>query len=384
MLAVAFRPFFLLAGLWAAIAVALWLVWLGTDFDLPTAFDPVSWHTHEMLFGFAAAAITGFLLTAIPNWTGRLPVRGMQLLGLAALWVAGRIAVAISDLIGPTLAAAIDLAFLVVLLLVIVRELIAGKNIKNAPVAVIIGLLAIANAIIHGEALDWMDSDDLFGQRLAIVLIVLLISLIGGRIIPSFTRNWLVKQGAAQLPAPFDWFDKVVLAATVIAGAGWVAAPDEPVISVLLIVTGILGVVRLSRWCGLATFSEALVLVLHLGYGWLVVGLALLGAAGLVDWLLPSAALHMVTIGAMGTMILAVMTRATLGHGGRDLHADRWTSFAYALVSVAAVARLIATLLPDQHDPILLGAGICWIAAFAIFVVGYAPILMPQPQKASV
>ena len=378
MLAVAFRPFFLLAGLWAGIAVALWLAWLATDFGLPTAFDPVTWHTHEMLFGFAAAAITGFLLTAIPNWTGRLPVRGIQLLGLAMLWVGGRVAVAISDVIGPALAAAIDLAFLVVLLLVIVRELVAGKNVKNAPVAVIVGLLAVANAIIHGEALGWIGGADLLGQRLAVVLIVLLISLIGGRIIPSFTRNWLVKQGASRLPAPFDWFDKVVLTTTVIAGVGWVAKPDEPVIGVLLIVAGILGGVRLSRWCGLATSSEALVLVLHVGYGWLVIGLVLLGVSGLVEWLLPSAALHMLTIGGMGTMILAVMTRATLGHGGRELRADAWTSLAYALVSAAALARLVATLWPDQHDPILLAAGICWVVAFAIFVLAYAPILMPR------
>ncbi len=377
MLSHGFRPFFLLAGVWAAVAVALWLAWLTTDFGLPTAFDPVTWHTHEMLFGFAVAAIAGFLLTAIPNWTGRLPVRGLPLLGLAALWLAGRIAVAVSELIGAPIAATIDLAFLAVLFLVIVRELIAGKNRKNLPVAVIIVLLAAANGVIHAEAIEWITVSDLLGQRLAIILIVLLISLIGGRIIPSFTRNWLVKQNATRLPAPFGWIDQLALAATIVAGVGWVVFPEQAWVSGLLVVAGLLGVVRLSRWCGIATVSESLVVVLHVGYLWLAIGLALLGIAGLTATLLPSAALHMLTIGAMGTMILAVMTRATLGHGGRELRADGFTTAAYVLVSVAAAARLVATLAPDHHDPILLAAGICWIAAFGMFVVRYAPILVP-------
>jgi len=158
-----FRPFFLLAGLWGALSLALWLAWLTTDFDLPTMFDPVTWHTHEMLFGFAAAAIAGFMLTAIPNWTGRLPVCGLPLLGLAALWLAGRIAVAVSDLIGAPTVAIIDMGFLVVLFLVIVRELLAGKNVKNLPVAVIIVLLAAANGVIHADVLEWITASDLLG-----------------------------------------------------------------------------------------------------------------------------------------------------------------------------------------------------------------------------
>ena len=380
MLSVGFRPFFLCAGLWAAVSVALWLAWLSTDFEIPTVFDPVTWHTHEMLFGFAAAAIAGFLLTAIPNWTGRLPVRGAPLLGLALLWLAGRVAVALSELIGGPVAAIIDLAFLVVLLLVIVRELVAGKNVKNLPVAIIILLLAASNGVIHAASLDWIATPDLLGQRLAIVLIILLISLIGGRIIPSFTRNWLVKHGATHLPAPFGWTDKLALATTIVASLSWVAYPDDAVSGGLLILAGLTGALRLSRWCGFATVSEPLVIVLHVGYLWLVVGLALLGLASLIDFLLPSAALHMLTIGAMGTIILAVMTRATLGHGGRELRADRVTTLAYVLVSLAAAARLLATLLPDQHDPILFAAGLCWIAAFIMFVIAYAPILIPRQR----
>jgi len=216
------------------------------------------------------------------------------------------------------------------------------------------------------------------------VLIVLLISLMGGRIIPSFTRNWLVKQGATRLPAPLGWFDRLSLGVTIVAGVSWVTFPDQTWVSELLIAAGLLGAVRLSRWCETATVSDSLVLVLHIGYLWRVVGLALLGVAGFVGFLLPSAALHMLTIGAMGTMILAVMTRATLGHDGRELRADRMTTVAYILVSAAAAARLIATLVPDHHDPVLLAAGLSWVGAFAIFVVRYAPILIPRRPNPSV
>ena len=224
LLSAGFRPFFLVAGLWAAIALPIWLAVFGGYFVLPSAFDPVAWHAHEMLFGFVQAAVAGFLLTAVPNWTGRMPIQGWSLGGLAALFVAGRAAVAVSGLIGAAAAATVDLAFPAVLLAALAREVAAGRNWRNLPMLAALGLLGIANALTHAEALGWASTGGT-GLRLGIAVVLLLIGLVGGRIIPSFTRNWLVKRGETRLPAPAGRLDAAALAATAAALAAWVVAP---------------------------------------------------------------------------------------------------------------------------------------------------------------
>ncbi|MGF1610752.1 MAG: NnrS family protein, partial [Kiloniellales bacterium] len=223
-LSAGFRPFFLLAGLWAAIAVPLWLAVLGGQVTLPTAFDAVSWHGHELLFGFAQAAVAGFLLTAVPNWTGRMPIQGWSLGALALLFVAGRIAVSTSAGF-PVAAAITDLAFPVALLAALAREIAAGRNWRNLPMLGALGLIGLANGLTHLEAIGWAATGAI-GLRLGTAVILLLIGLVGGRIIPSFTRNWLAKRGVSRLPAPVGRFDALAMATTAIALALWVAAPD--------------------------------------------------------------------------------------------------------------------------------------------------------------
>lgn len=366
-----YRPFFLAAGVWAAAAVPLWLLVFQGDLGLASAFDPVAWHAHEMIFGFAVAAVAGFLLTAIPNWTGGLPLQGPPLIGLFGLWVAGRIAVACSGAIGAGPAAAIDGAFLVVLLLVALREIVAGRNWRNLPMLLALALLITANLLAHFEAIGWIGTT-LLGARLGIATLVVLIGLIGGRIIPSFTRNWLVKQGATALPAPFGPFDRLCVVVTLLALVGWVFAEGHPASGAALVVAGGLNLARLSRWQGQQTLSEPLVWSLHLGYLWVPLGLLLLGVGVAAPQVLsPTAGLHALTAGAVGGMTLAVMTRATLGHSGRGLEADPWTSTIYLAVAAAALLRVVASAIPALSLVLLWVSGLAWFAGFALFAVRY-------------
>ncbi|MQA66221.1 MAG: short-chain dehydrogenase [Alphaproteobacteria bacterium] len=376
-----FRPFFLCAGLWAAGAMVLWLFALWRGSTLLTLWAPSDWHAHEMLFGFVVAAIAGFLLTAIPNWTGRLPLQGMPLAGLVLLWCGGRIAMGFSAWIGAAAAAVIDTAFLAVLFAVVLREVLAGRNWRNLPVVAAILLLLAANALVHMGVLTDRPSIAT-GFRLAVAVIVMLVSLIGGRVVPSFTGNWLRKAGAAQLPAPFGVFDKLVLTWSGLALAGWVVLPEARLVALGVGIAGVLHGARLARWGGLRTGAEPLVWVLHLGYGWLALGLVLLAAGSLWPALGASAAMHALTTGAMGTMILAIMTRATLGHTGRVLAADAATVAAYLLISLAAVLRVGSGLSGFPFE-MQIAAGLCWGAAFVLFLLRYGPMYVVAARTAT-
>jgi uncharacterized protein involved in response to NO len=371
LLSAGFRPFFLAAGLWACLSMALWILMLGGAVVLPTAFGPVTWHFHELLFGFVAAAIAGFLLTAIPNWTGRLPLQGWPLGGLVLLWIAGRVAIACSAILGPGLAAAIDLSFLVVFAAV-AREIVAGRNWRNLPVLGALTVLTAANAMIHAGAFGHYEWEEA-GKRLAIAVVVMLITLIGGRIIPSFTANWLRRREADEMPAPFDRFDLAVMLTGLVALLIWVVTGLNAVSGASLLIAAGAHALRLARWRGAATREEPLLWILHIGYAWLPLGLVLLGSAA---WhpALATSALHALTVGGMGTMILAVMTRASLGHSKRELTAGRGTLAVYLLVLLAALARLAAPFAGSAQALALDLAAGAWVAAFALFVALYIPL----------
>ena len=370
-----FRPFFLLAALWSAIAVPVWLAAYVHGFA-PSAMPAMIWHAHEMIYGYAVASVAGFLLTAIPNWTGRLPLRGAPLAALAALWLAGRVALLLSATLGAAAAMLIDLAFTAVLMAAIARELVAGRNFRNLPMVAALALLFAGNLLVHLQALDLAYTAAL-GNRLGIATLAALIALVGGRIVPSFTRNWLVRMRPdVAPPASPSRLDLACLLLVVSGLAAWVGFPDSPIASGMQIVAGTAAAIRLSRWRGLATLREPLLAILHLGYGWLAFGLALLGLNGLFGWLPPSAGMHALTVGAVGTMTLAVMTRASLGHGGRPLTAGAGTSAIYVLVTLAAVLRLAAPLTGAQVVLVTSLAGFAWTVAFGLFAVLYAPLLL--------
>lgn len=367
-----FRPFFLLGALHAALAVPVWLVMLFTGFSPAGPFDAVRWHAHEMIFGYLAAIVAGFILTAVPNWTGRLPLSGTPLALLATLWLAGRLATGAVP--QPIAALVIDVAFLTVLAAAVWREVIAGRNWRNTPVALMLSLLAIANLLHHFEA--WGLGDPGFAVRMALGTIAVLLALIGGRIVPSFTRNWLARQGTTHLPASFGLPDKAALAVTIAAVVAWIAWPHATATAALMVAGGALLAFRLARWRGLATPREPIVAILHLGYAWLALSLLLMGAAIVwPGWVAPSSALHALTAGAVGSMTLAVMTRASLGHTGREIAADRWTVAIYAAVTAGALLRVGATYAGSFHLSLLAAGGFAWSLAFALFVIRYGPIL---------
>jgi len=367
-----FRPFFLGGAVWAALGVLLWLPQYFGELSLPTAFTALDWHIHEMLYGYVAAIVTGFLLTAIPNWTGRLPVNGYPLAGLSALWLAGRVAVAGSAIWGAELAAVIDVAFLATLAAMALREIVAGKNWRNLRVLIVLGVLIISNIVFHLEAIERGCAN--YGIRLGIAAVIGLIMLIGGRIVPSFTHNWLVRNNPGRLPRSFAQFDAFALGTSALALALWIVLPQHTVSGGVLMIAGVLQAARLARWAGDRTWADRLVLVLHIGYAFVPIGFLLLGAAILWPSEWPaSAGLHAWMAGAIGLMTLAVMTRASLGHTGHELAASVPTQVIYFCALIAALARIVAAFEPSSA--LLHAAAFAWVLAFGGFAAVFGPLL---------
>lgn len=368
-----FRPFFLFSAAWAAVAVPIWVASMSLGDGTVGGMDGRLWHIHEMLFGYLAGVIAGFLLTAVPNWTGRLPVTGLRLAGLFGLWVAGRAAGFLpADLAVP--AAVIDSAFLVVFAGLICREVLAAGNARNLPVCLLVSALAAANIAFHLRG-----AFPLFGpgaERAAVAVVTGLIALIGGRVTPSFTKNWTQAHGIPKGPTAFNRLDAGVLAVTAVALIAWAAAPDAPFAGGAMVVAGLANLVRLARWRGWLARREALVWILHAGYALLGVGMILLGLAALAPNAIPfTAGIHALTTGAMGVETLAMMTRATRGHTGRPRVADQATTAIYLLVLSAAVVRVAAPFLTEWTVALLAISASLWALAFAGFVAAYGPML---------
>lgn len=379
LLSYGFRPFFLAGAVYAGLGLLIWLPVFFGEIAIPTTFSPVDWHIHEMLYGYLPAVITGFLLTAIPNWTGRLPLQGGPLAVLVITWMVGRIAICISSIIGPLTAGAIDVLFLVLVVAAMSREIIAGRNWRNLPPIFVISILLIGNLIFHVE--DYKTGISEFGTRLGIAAAVGLISLIGGRVIPSFTRNWLVRENPGRLPTPFGHFDKVVLILSVLALLFWVADPSWKTTAAFMLMAGIAQAMRLARWAGDRTLQDRLVLVLHVGYAFVPIGYLILAAAAFFPQMVSiTAGIHAWTVGAIGTMTLAIMTRASLGHTGNSLEAGLLTQATYVAVVTAAILRIAAGIWPVAMVPLLYAAGVAWIVAFWMFAIGYGPLLARPRQ----
>lgn len=379
-----FRPFFLGGAVWAVAAMVLWIAMLTGSVFVPTFLDPVSWHAHEFLFGYLGAVIAGFLLTAVPNWTERPPIVGWRLAGLTALWLAGRIGVASSENLPLIAVAVLDLSFPVVLGVAVAREIVAGRNWRNL---IILGLLAVftlGNAMFYWESAQGDYAPGGVGLRVGLAAAIMMIAVIGGRIVPSFTRNWLVKRGETRLPAPpMQRFDRISLVVLLLALVLWVVLPDRTVSGAGLVLAGLLHISRLLRWKGHLTAREPLVLVLHVAYAFLPIGALAMGMAILSpDVLDMAAAQHLWMGGAVGLMTLAVMTRATLGHTGQRLTAGTGTIGIYLALILAVLCRVAAGILPGEASWLNMLSGLAWIGAFAGYVVFYGKLLIrAAPQK---
>ena len=379
LLASGFRPFFLFGSIYAGLAILVWLPVFYGELTLTSAFAPRDWHVHEMLYGYLPAVITGFLFTAIPNWTGRLPIQGTPLLTLVIVWIAGRLSVTFSAETGWLAAMLVDASFLSLVAAAAAREILAGRNWRNLNVVILILLLLAGNVAFHLEAHFHGAADT--GIRIGIAVIVMLIGMIGGRIVPSFTRNWLVRENPGRLPAPFGRFDMIVVAVSALALMAWVADSASQYTGAALALAGLLHLVRLGRWAGDRTWRERLVLILHVGYAFVPLGF-LLNAASAFGLVPTGAGVHAWMVGAAGTMTLAVMSRATLGHTGQQLTASPATQAIYAAVIVAALSRICAVIEPTQSEPLLLVAAFAWAAAFFGFAIAFGPLLVGWRSRA--
>lgn len=369
-----FRPFFLAGGLFAALAVPLWMaVWTGRT-QLGGPFGPVDWHIHEMLFGYVGAVLAGFLFTAVPNWTGRMPRQGAPLALLLALWIAGRLAVA-GALGLPALGVmVVDGAFPLAVAAMIAVEIVAGRNWRNLKVLVPVLLFAAANFAFHAEVMADGQSD--VARRMGFAVVTMLILLIGGRIVPSFTRNWLAKRGPGALPAPFGRFDGAALAAGALALGAWTIWPEAGATRLLLVLAAGLHLVRLARWRGDRCLRSAILLMLHVSYAFVPAGLLALAAAA------PVTGLHLLGVGAIGGMTLSVMMRASMGHTGRTLEAGALLAAAFAAIVGAAVLRSVAPYASVGGLSGLMLAAVLWTTGFAAFSLRVGPWLAaPSPAR---
>lgn len=368
-----FRPFFLFAAVWAVVSMLLWLAALAGAVGLPTRLDGISWHAHEFLFGYLGAVLAGFLLTAVPNWTGRLPIVGWRLAGLFALWVIGRFAILFSANLPIWLAPVVDLSLSVVLGVVILREIVAGKNWRNLIVLALLAVFTLANAIFHYEALSGDYAAQGVGLRLGVATTIMMIVVIGGRIVPSFTRNWLVRQHNPARPAPpMQRFDKAVLLLSLLGLGLWTLRPFDLLTAIALVALGVLHFVRLIRWQGHQTLGEPLVWVLHASYLLIPLGALAIGVDRILGNPNTAGAQHLWMAGAIGTMTLSVMTRATLGHTGQELRANRMTVLVYLCIFGSVLTRLLTSVWSEMIHI----SGCLWLVAFAGFVWAYGPALM--------
>lgn len=386
-----FRPFFLGAGLYAALSIAAWFVWLGIHVvgavvAEPTIAEPPHlWHGHEMVFGFGAAALGGFLLTAVPNWTGTERLHGGGLAIVFLAWLAGRVVMWMTALLPAEAVAAADMAFLPLLGLLIWRKFGARLKPRNAVFLVLVAFMVAGNGLYHGERLALLDSGMSTGVLMGLGTLILLITIVGGRTIPGFTKNAMVRAGIEEgLPVQNGRLDAVCILS--IAGLFIALLLDarSQFVGAVAAIAAIANAARFSGWRTAAILGLPIVWVLHLAYAWLILGLAMTALATGLDLGSDVAALHAFGTGAVGTMILAIMTRASLGHSGRPLTSSPATVLAYLLVTVAALLRAIAPqIFPDIYLELMLASALAWVAAFALFVACFAPILLTPRNRPS-
>ncbi|MBL1420036.1 MAG: NnrS family protein [Alphaproteobacteria bacterium] len=367
-----FRPFFLGAAVIALLNMLIWIGYLAGSIEIYSLFSPSYWHLHEMMFGFVGAAIAGFLLTAMPNWTGRPALKGFNLASLFGLWILGRVTIFYSEFTGAYFAAIADLPLFFILGLYIFREISAQGTKRNLPIVILIFLFGFANALMHAELIWGIETEE-YGYRLTVMLVATLIMLIGGRVIPSFTTNWLKQNGGDKMPILMNRYDLITILWTLFSMLLWVVMPVNIFTGYLFAGAAILNAIRLSRWQFLAIAKNPILLILHVAYAWLVIGLLLFGVVIILQIDQMDLPIHAITVGGFTTMILAVMTRASLGHTGRKIIATKLTILVYICINISVIARLSASIYDVYETGFLYISAATWMLAFGLFIIQYAP-----------
>jgi uncharacterized protein involved in response to NO len=389
LLSFGFRPFFLLAGFYAIVSMAAWITWLmlhaaNAVIVTPSIDVPAhQWHGHEMLFGYTAAVVAGFMLTAVPGWTGARRVAGTPLAFLCAVWLAGRCAVWFSSILPALVISIVDMAFLAALAVIVAMALVKRPAPQNLVFVVLLGVLIVSNGAVHAEWLGWSEASASWGLSSAVMCIILMITLIGGRIVPTFTRNALIRGGHSDShPRKIGWLERLsVMSVALVLGCYLTGLPDG-LTGTVAGIAAVFNAIRLALWRWRSVLDAPILWSLHLAYAWVPTGLALVSLSRLADWPSHGAALHVLAVGAIGGMTLAMMTRAPLGHTGRALTVTRPIAVAYLLIAVAALLRGLALdVFAGGYFTVIFLAGACWIAGFAIFAMSYAAILTGPSLK---
>jgi uncharacterized protein involved in response to NO len=369
-----FRPFFLVAAAFASAIVPLWILVLAGAVRLAGYLDPTSWHAHEMVMGYAVAVIAGFLLTAVGNWTQRETLVGAPLLGLAALWILGRLAMLLGGVLPRGLVALVDLAFLPALIVVLARPLVAARNRRNFVMLGILGALFFANVVIHLDALGLVGPGASRNASLAAIdVVVLVILIIAGRVFPMFTRNATGVAAVRSIPS----LDVLTVAGMAVLTVMDMLVPGHAAGAAGAGAVGLLAVARAARWGTRHTARHPLLWILHAGYAWLVAGLLLRALAAFVHRIPASLATHALTVGAIGSLTLGMMARVSLGHTGRPLVAPKPVRWAFAAITAAAFVRVVLPMFaPSWYLAELISAGGLWTAAFLLYLAAYARILV--------
>lgn len=368
--ALGFRPFFLSAGLYAVLMMVLWLLVLRGGLSVG-GLSPFVWHGHEMLFGFAVAVIAGFLLTAAQNWTGIPTPSGPPLAALFLLWLAGRL-VFLFPLLSPLMIAVIDFAFLPVLAIALALPVLRARQLHNYPFPLMLLVLAAANALVHAGSLGWIAAGGSLGLHLAAYVIVAMMTVMGGRVIPSFTDNKLRTRARR-----WKTIEILVPASTIAALIAALVAPFSIVTALLAALAAVTHGVRLAGWYTSKYWSVPLLWILHLGYAWIAVGFALLALSAAGMGAAAGSALHAFTAGGIGVLTLGMMARVSLGHSGRMLEPAPLMTWAFVAVNLAALIRVAQPLLfPGLYASGMVIAGVLWVVAFGLFAAIYTPILL--------
>ena len=377
LLRLGFRPFFLSGALFSVISILLWLLM----YKGAVSFSPLGggywWHIHEMIFGFGCAIIAGFLLTAVQNWTGVRGAQGTSLLVLFLIWLAGRILVLFPNLLGSELTTAIDLSFLPAVAFVLGKPIIAIKQYRNLFFVPLLLLFTIANIQMHLAIYKPETFTITYAAYAGVMLVTFLMSVMAGRVVPMFTANGTQTPKATPLP----WLDKVTNGCLAVAMLYLLLQPvvgfSETFFGVLLIIAGVFQTMRWLRWKPWITLGVPLLWSIHASIKFISYGLIVLGFSYLITEIPSNHIWHLLTVGGMGGLILAMISRVSLGHTGRPLSPPKAMSFAFILITLAALVRSLGPwALPEKTMLFIDISGTFWLLAFGIFVVTYAPMLM--------
>ena len=367
-----FRPLFLLAGVFAALIIPLWLAFFTGLWPAPPYPGLLGWHAHEMLFGYTIAVVAGFLLTAVPNWTGLPTAKGSLLAVLAFLWLAARCALASTAVVPAWLAAVLDVTFLPIIAAVLLSPLWRSRNRRNLAFPFVLLALAGANLVFHLQALGVLTSGSDRALQFTLNAVTLIMTVIGGRVIPVFTANALPAVRVRRLA----WVDGFAVGLVILVLVVDLLPPLHIIAGPVALLAAAANIIRMWCWRSIATRRVPMLWVLHLGYAWIGVALTLKGLVGLVPAITPSAAIHALTVGAIGSLTLGMMSRVALGHTGRVIVASSAMTAAFVFINAAAIVRVaIPIAAPESYLQGLIVSGLLWTMAFALFVIEFFPIL---------